>query len=59
MFKVGHRIRLEISSSAFPKYSRNLNTGEVLGKNNDMTTAEQTIYHDAQHRSQVTLAVIR
>lgn len=59
MFKVGHRIRLEISSSAFPKYSCNLNTGEVLGKNSDITTAEQKIYHDAQHGSHVTLAVIR
>jgi|HubBroStandDraft_4_1064222.scaffolds.fasta_scaffold09840_2 putative CocE/NonD family hydrolase len=59
MFKVGHRIRLEISSSAFPKYSRNLNTGEALGKNSDMITAEQTIYHDAQHLSHVTLPVVR
>jgi predicted acyl esterase len=59
MFKAGDRIRLESSSSAFPKYSRNLNTGEALGKNSDMITAEQTIYHDAQHLSRVTLPVIR
>ena len=59
MFKVGHRIRLEISSSAFPKYSRNLNTGEALGKNSDMIKAEQTIYHDAEHLSHVTLPVVR
>jgi uncharacterized protein len=57
-FKVGHRIRLEISSSAFPKYSRNLNTGEALGTTGKMLTAEQTIYHDAQHPSHVTLPVI-
>jgi len=59
MFKAGHRIRLEISSSAFPKYSRNLNTGKALGTNSDMITAEQTIYHDAQHLSHVTLPVVR
>ena len=59
MFKAGHRIRLESSSSAFPKHSRNLNTGEALGKNSDMITAEQTIYRDAQHLSRVTLPVIR
>jgi len=59
MFKTGHRIRLEISSSAFPKYSRNLNTGKALGTNSDMITAEQTIYHDAQHLSHVTLPVVR
>src|SRR5437867_3730524 len=34
VFKVGHRIGLEISSSAFPKYDRNLNTGAPLGTDN-------------------------
>jgi putative CocE/NonD family hydrolase len=58
MFKTGHRIRLEISSSAFPKYSRNLNTGEALGRSDKMVTANQTIYHDAQHPSHVTLPIV-
>jgi putative CocE/NonD family hydrolase len=58
MFRVGHRMRLEISSSAFPKYPRNLNTGGPLGKETNMLTAQQTIYHDAQHPSHVTLPIV-
>jgi putative CocE/NonD family hydrolase len=58
MFKSGHRIRLEISSSAFPKYPRNLNTGEPLGQSTKIMTAQQTIYHDAQHPSHVTLPIV-
>lgn len=58
MFKAGHRIRIEISSSAFPKYPRNLNTGEALGQTSRMITAEQTIYHDEQHPSHVTLPIV-
>ncbi|MBZ5548736.1 MAG: CocE/NonD family hydrolase [Acidobacteriia bacterium] len=58
MFKPGHRIRIEISSSAFPKYPRNLNTGGPLGRSSKMQTAQQTIYHDAQHPSHVTLPIV-
>ncbi len=54
----GHRIRLEISSSAFPKYDRNLNTGAPLGKTAEMEVAQQKIYHDAAHPSAVVLPVI-
>jgi len=58
MFKKGHRIRLEISSSAFPKYDRNLNTGEELGKTTRMQAADQRIYHDREHPSYVVLPVV-
>jgi putative CocE/NonD family hydrolase len=58
VFKAGHRIGLEISSSAFPKYDRNLNTGAPLGKTSEMAVAEQTIYHDAEHPSAIVLPVI-
>ncbi len=58
VFKTGHRIRLEISSSAFPKYDRNLNTGAPLGITRDIKTARQTIYHDVQHPSYVVLPVV-
>jgi len=58
VFKAGHRIGLEISSSAFPKYDRNLNTGAPLGMTTEMAVAEQRIYHDAEHPSAVTLPVI-
>ena len=58
VFKAGHRIGLEISSSAFPKYDRNLNTGTPLGRTSEMAVAEQRIYHDVEHPSMVLLPVI-
>ena len=58
VFFKGHRIGLEIASSAFPKYDRNLNTGEDLGTGTSMLVAEQTIYHDAEHPSALILPVI-
>jgi putative CocE/NonD family hydrolase len=57
-FKKGHQIRVEISSSAFPKYDRNLNTGEELGKTTGMQTAEQKIYHDRDHPSHIVLPIV-
>jgi uncharacterized protein len=58
VFKIGHRIGLEISSSAFPKYDRNLNTGAPLGVTTKMVMAEQRIYHDEEHPSAVVLPII-
>jgi len=58
VFKMGHRIGLEISSSAFPKYDRNLNTGAPLGKTVETAVVEQRIYHDAEHPSAVVLPII-
>jgi putative CocE/NonD family hydrolase len=58
VFKAGHRIGLEISSSAFPKYDRNLNTGAPLGMTTEMAVAEQRIYHDEEHPSALILPVI-
>lgn len=58
VFKKGHRIRLEIASAAFPKFSRNLNTGGRNEASTQMKVAEQTVYHDAEHPSQVLLHVI-
>lgn len=57
-FQKGHSVRVEVSSSAFPKYDRNQNTGEALGKTANMVTAKQTIYHDPQHPSSVTLPIV-
>jgi putative CocE/NonD family hydrolase len=59
VFKAGHRIGVEISSSAFPKYDRNLNTGTPLGITTEMAVAEQRIYHDVEHPSAVVLPVIK
>ena len=54
-FGKGHRVRVEVASSAFPKYDRNQNTGEPLGKSASLKIAEQTIYHDPAHPSHVVL----
>jgi hypothetical protein len=57
-FKVGHRIRLEVSSSYFPKWGRNLNNGENPGLSAEPKIAAQTIYHDSTHASHILLPVI-
>ncbi len=58
-FAQGHRIRVEISSSYYPFYLRNLNTGEDnVGLATETVVARQTIYHDAEHPSHVVLPVI-
>lgn len=58
VFKTGHRICLQISSCAHPKYDRNLNTGAPLGLTSEFVSAEQRIYHDAAHPSAVILPLI-
>lgn len=58
VFKAGHRIRVYVSSSNFPRFSRNLNTGEKTFGNTRMVKAKQTIYHDAEHPSAIVLPVI-
>ena len=58
LFKQGHRICLQISSSAFPKYDRNLNTGESLASGTRMAVAQQTIFHDAEHPSCLVLPIV-
>lgn len=58
LFKAGHRIRLEVSSSNFPRYARNLNTGKPLGTSPQMIKAEQTIHHDGEHLSHLLLPII-
>ena len=57
LFKAGHRIRLEISSSNFPHYDRNPNTGHPFGQDAELCVAQQTILHDRDHPSHVLLAV--
>lgn len=58
VFQPGHRIALQISSAAFPKYDRNLNTGAPLGVTSEMAVAEQTIHHDTTYPSALILPVI-
>ena len=58
LFKAGHQIRLEISSSNFPHYDRNLNTGQPVGVDAQMIVARQIVYHDAMHPSHVVLPIM-
>ncbi len=58
VFKKGHRIRLDISSSNFPRFDVNPNTGEPLNGNRRTAVATNTIYHDTLHPSQIVLPVI-
>jgi putative CocE/NonD family hydrolase len=57
LFQRGHRMRLQVSSGAFPRFSRNLGTGEPQLTATHMVTASQTIYHDAAHPSALVLPV--
>jgi len=57
VFKKGHRIRLEISSSNFPRFARNLNTG-LWADSDQIAVATNTVFHDFQHESYVELDII-
>ena len=58
LFAAGHRIRLDISSSNFPRLDINPNTGEPVGRHTRMVTAENSVHCDAQHASHVLLPVV-
>ena len=54
LFAKGHRIRVQISSSNFPAFDRNLNTGKGFG-DSQIIVAEQTIFHDSKYPSFINL----
>jgi len=58
VFRAGHRLRIEISSSNFPRFDRNLNTGGEQATGTRFVVAEQTVWHDAAHPSHVLLPLI-
>jgi len=58
VFLPGHRIRLEVSSSNFPRFDRNLNTGEDPMTGTRMEVARQTVFHSARYPSHVVLPII-
>jgi uncharacterized protein len=58
VFARGHRIRLDISSSNYPRFDVNPNTGEPLGRSRRTLVAENTIHHDAARPSHVTLPIV-
>ena len=57
-FQKGHRIRVHVTSSHFPQFDRNPNTGAAFGTTDKVRIAQQTIYHDAERPSHVLLPVI-
>ena len=59
VFRKGHRIRIEISSSNFPRFDRNPNTGGPIADATDLRKATQTVYHDARRPSYLLLPVLR
>jgi putative CocE/NonD family hydrolase len=58
VFKKGHQLRLYISSSNFPRFNRNPNTGEAMLGALRMVSAQQIIYHDRKYSSSLILPVI-
>lgn len=58
VFKKGHRIRVDISSSNFPRFDVNPNTGEPLQQHRRTVIATNTVWHDAAHLSHIVLPVV-
>jgi putative CocE/NonD family hydrolase len=54
----GHRLRVHVTSSDFPRWERNLNTGSRVGEGTDFVVADQAVYHDRDHPSHIVLPVI-
>ncbi len=58
VFLAGHKLRLEVSSSNFPRFDRNLNTGEEQARATRMIKATNVIYHDKAHPSALVVPVV-
>jgi predicted acyl esterase len=58
-FKAGHRVRVQVSSGAFPRYARNPGTGEPIATATTLKVAEQAVYHDPAHPSAVILPILQ
>jgi len=58
VFQRGHRIGLQVTSSCFPRWDRNPNTGHPLGADAALQVAQQEILHDREHPSHVVLPLV-
>lgn len=58
VFRAGHRIRLDVSSSSFPRFDRNLNTGEPIARATRMQVAHQSVLHKTEYPSRVILPMV-
>jgi len=57
-FDRGHRLRLQVAGGAHPRYARNTGTGEPLGSATRLLAADQEVFHDPGHRSEIVLPVV-
>ncbi len=58
VFKAGHRLRLQVTSSCFPRWDRNPNTGHPFGVDAELRVAHQQILHDREHPSHIVLPLV-
>jgi predicted acyl esterase len=58
VFQKGHRIRFVVSSSDFPTYARNQNTGHPIGMDDEVRVARNVIAHSRDHASRVLLPIV-
>lgn len=58
LFKAGHRIGLQVTSSNFPRWDRNPNTGHPIGADAELVVAHQQILHDREHPSHILLPLV-
>jgi putative CocE/NonD family hydrolase len=58
LFKAGHRLRLDIASSSFPKFDVNPGTGESLGRHTHLVKARNTVYLDGRRASHLVLPIV-
>jgi len=58
VFKKGHRIRLDVSSSMFPRFDPNPNSGESLGKDRRVIKADNTVHHSTAYPSHLKLSIV-
>jgi predicted acyl esterase len=59
VFLTGHKLRLEVSSSNFPRFDRNLNTGEEQAHATRVVKAKNVIYHDSTRPSALIVPLVR
>jgi putative CocE/NonD family hydrolase len=54
----GHRLRVHITSSDFPRFDRNASTGAPIGTDTELHPADQAVYHDSDHPSSIVVSVV-
>jgi putative CocE/NonD family hydrolase len=58
VIRAGHRLRVQVTSSNFPRWDRNLNTGEPVTEGTTIRVAQQRLYHDRKRPSRIILPIV-